>query len=92
METFREQLRRYRTRRGISMLALAERADLSDALLSRLQSGHRAPTTRSVGQLVAALTLTRDEADGFYAAARLVPPDLTSETFATLLAAHRTAA
>lgn len=88
METFGTQLRHYRTRRGLSQPRLAPLVQLDHSYLSLLETDRREPSPASAGRLVVALALTQDEQDGFYAAARIVPPDLTSEAFAALLGAR----
>ncbi|MGA5135567.1 helix-turn-helix domain-containing protein [Streptomyces olivoreticuli] len=48
-------LRKLRLERGLSQIQLAERAGVSQAVVSRVEVGHHSPTIRSLSRLADAL-------------------------------------
>src|SRR5262245_62920243 len=90
-ETFAGRLRSWRTQRGLSQLALAGRAGISQRHLSFLELGRASPSREMVGRLAVALDIPLRQhnalllAAGFAAEWRqrdLAGPDLATVTSA----------
>jgi transcriptional regulator with XRE-family HTH domain len=80
--TFGERLKRYRAQRGLTQLALAERADVPQSLISDLEAGRREGVTLEMAWRLARelsvsldyLAGTWDEAEGAAPAAGAPAP------------------
>jgi len=59
--TFGQNLRRLRMVHGSSQKDLAERAEITQSMLSRYEAGHDLPSTPTVIRLAKALGITTDE-------------------------------
>src|SRR5262245_25804665 len=65
----------YRQRSGHAVTRLADRADLDNSYVSRLESGDRTPTLETAMMLAGALELTRLETARLIRSAGYWPPD-----------------
>lgn len=72
-ETFAARLRRWREHRGLSQLALAGRADISQRHLSFLELGRASPSRGMVGRLATALDLPLRQHNALLLAAGFAP-------------------
>jgi transcriptional regulator with XRE-family HTH domain len=85
MSTFADLIHRHRSARRWSQAYLACEANLSAALVSRLESGKRNATPASIAALAEAFGLPVWERDELYLAAGLVPPDVDTTRLGHLL-------
>lgn len=88
---FRALLRRHRDARRWSQERLASECEMDHSLMSRLESGDRAPTRESLAKLCAGLGLAGAEAEGLWLAAGLLPPSLDAGKLVAALALVRDA-
>ena len=70
--TFERLLRRTRIKKGLSQIDVAERSTISRSLVSRLESGDRAPTRDNIAALCIGLGLTTWECERMYRSAGFV--------------------
>lgn len=73
LEDFGDLLRVRRRRRGLTLMALAERSGLSVSQVSRLERGERQPTEAVVRSLAVGLGLTGPTRDRLFVDAGFIP-------------------
>jgi transcriptional regulator with XRE-family HTH domain len=77
--SFGNMLREFRSRVGLSQRALAEKADIDTSYISRIESGERKITSRSVAlQLAKILQLSQEETDLWLISAGYISPRMQS--------------
>lgn len=72
-DEFRRLLKRHREARRWSQERLAHEAEMDHSLVSRLESGQRAPTREAVDKLARGLTLSAEQKDQLLIAAGYFP-------------------
>lgn len=70
---FRALVKAHRDARRWSQERLAAEAEMDHSLVSRLESGQRAPTREAIGKLARGLELDRERTEALHLAAGLLP-------------------
>lgn len=84
-------LRRHRDARRWSQERCAAECAMDHSLVSRLESGQRAPTRETIGKLAAGLALSREDAERLHLEAGYLPPTVAAADLARALALVRAA-